>query len=103
MSFSELNSSRLFKNKYTARLAGIIRYWPELPVAVVSFIRFALLRVSKRTVLLVEPNTFHGEIQPGCCKYFEDLGYDVVVVCRYANQSENVFCRFQKAPMVFTF
>lgn len=95
--------TRLFNNRYTDRVAGVVHYWPEAALSIFSIVRLLWLRVKRKTVLLVEPNTFHGEILPGFCKYFQDLGYDVVVMCRYANYREDVFYRYVDKPLLFVF
>jgi glycosyltransferase involved in cell wall biosynthesis len=95
--------ARLLQSRYADRIVGIIKHWPEVVLSFASFVRFQFLRVNRKTILLVEPNTFHGEVLPGFCKYFEDLGYDVVVICRYANYHEDVFCRYVHKPRMFVF
>lgn len=95
--------SRLVKNRYTDRLAGVIRHWPEVLLGVFSFLRLLRLRVDSKTVLLVEPNPYHSEILPGFCKYFQDLGYEVVVFCRHANVRDDAFCRSPARPRRLVF
>lgn len=96
-------TSRLFHNRYTDRIAGIIQHWPESLIAIWSFVRFLFFRIEEKTVLLVEPNAFHAEVLPGFFKYFDDLGYKVILFCRYANTTEGVFCRCTKTPLIFIF
>ncbi len=52
--------------------------------------------VKPKTVLLVEPNNYHGEIVPGFVKYWQNLGYNVDVVLRISNYEENPFALFKK-------
>lgn len=94
---------RLRRSRYGERLAGIIRHWPEALLAFASFARFLCLRLERETVLLVEPNAFHGVVLPGFFKYFQDLGYDVVLLCRLVNLRDDVFCRCVAKPRVFVF
>lgn len=94
---------RLYNNRYVHRLYGIVKYWPEVFITIGSIFRFLLLTVKRETVLLVEPNTFHGVVLPGFCKYFQDLGYDVVLICRYENVKNNAFCRYSNRPKLFVF
>jgi hypothetical protein len=96
-------TSRLFHNRYADRITGIILHWPESLIAVWSFVRFLFFRIEEKTVLMVEPNAFHAEVLPGFYKYFDDLGYKVILFCRYANTTEGVFCRCTKTPPIFVF
>ena len=50
------------------------------------------------SVLLIEPNPYHGEIQPGFVKYFQDLGYNVDIFMRLENYLENPFAKYTKNP-----
>ena len=52
----------------------------------------------ENSVLLIEPNPYHGEIQPGFVKYFQDLGYDVDIFMRLENYLENPFVNYTKNP-----
>lgn len=52
----------------------------------------------KNSVLLIEPNPYHGEIQPGFVKYFQDLGYNVDIFMRLENYLENPFVKYTKNP-----
>ncbi len=54
---------------------------------------FKRLEVSEKTVLMVEPNSFHGEILPGFVEYFQRLGFRTVLLCRRENVVNCVFCR----------
>ncbi|MHB8789320.1 MAG: glycosyltransferase family protein [Desulfobulbaceae bacterium] len=96
-------AGRLLKSRYADRLAGVIKHWPEVLLSFASFARFLCLRLERKTVLLVEPNAFHGVVLPGFYKYFQDLGYDVVLLCRLANLRDDVFCRCVAKPRVFVF
>ncbi len=48
--------------------------------------------VRPKSILIVEPNPYHGEILPGFAKYFQDLQYDVDLFLRHENISDNPFC-----------
>lgn len=52
----------------------------------------------ENSVLLIEPNPYHGEIQPGFVKYFQDLGYNVDIFMRLENYLENPFVNYTKNP-----
>lgn len=62
---------------------------------------FVGYNIPDHTVLIVEPNPYHGEILPGFVKYFYDLGYNVDLMLRHENDVEDIFCRFDKKPNVF--
>ncbi|MDR0738729.1 MAG: hypothetical protein LBF33_01080 [Oscillospiraceae bacterium] len=52
------------------------------------------IKVSKKSVLIIEQNDYHMECLPGWSKYFVDLGFDVdVVMC---TKHRNPFCLFEK-------
>lgn len=95
--------TRMFNNRYIDRLRGICKHWPEIFISIISTVRFLRLRVERKTVLIVEPNIFHAEVLPGFCKYFMDMGYEVILICRYVNVKEKVFCRFKKKPAIYVF
>lgn len=95
--------NRLFNNQYADRLRGLVTNWPEAYVSFTSIVRFIALKPAGKTVIFVEPNAFHGEVIPGFYKYFNDLGYSVIVFCRQANQQDNPFCRCTNKPRIFAF
>lgn len=70
----------------------------------VSFLRFRCYQPTGRSVLMVEPNSFHGEILPGYIHYFNQLGFEVVLLWRKANAESGVFRRLSGAelPTMFT-
>lgn len=45
-------------------------------------------------ILLLEPNSYHGEVLPGLTKYFEDIGYVVDVYLQKKVYEEQPFCRY---------
>lgn len=51
--------------------------------------KFLTSKVRKKSVLIVEPNAFHGEILPGFVKYFQDLGYNVDLLLRHENVEDS--------------
>lgn len=51
-----------------------------------------------KSVLVIEPNPYHGEILPGFVKYFQDLGYNVDIFMRLENYLENPFVRYTNNP-----
>ncbi|MDR0742272.1 MAG: DUF6492 family protein [Puniceicoccales bacterium] len=59
------------------------------------------VRVHKKSVLIVEPYSIHGECLPGWTKYFQDLGYTVDIFTRYENFAEKPFCQYPNPPRIF--
>lgn len=57
--------------------------------------------VKPNTVLICEPHYCHGECLPGWTKYWQDLGYNVDIITRYQNYTENPFCNYKNAPRIF--
>ncbi len=55
---------------------------------------FSLFKIRKNSVLLIEPNPYHGEILPGFVKYFQDLGYNVDLFLRYQNVKDSSLLAF---------
>lgn len=60
---------------------------------------FSLEKGYQKSVLLVEPNPFHGEILPGFVKYFQDLGYKTDCLLRHENIEDFPFVRFDGGEM----
>lgn len=58
-------------------------------------------KVREKSVLMVEPNPFHFELQPGYCKYFQDLGYNVDVIAQPELQDDSSYIRYPKPPNIF--
>lgn len=54
--------------------------------------------IRQNSVLIIEPNPWHGEIIPGFAKYFQDLGYNVDIFMRYENYMENPFVNYTENP-----
>ena len=79
-------------------LSGLLNNWQECLLGSCHYLKLLLEKVPEKTVLLAEPNAFHGECLPGYVKYFRELGYKVVILCRYANYKEDPFCRFAEKP-----
>ena len=79
-------------------ISGLLNNWRECLLGSCHYLKLLLGKVPEKTVLLAEPNAFHGECLPGYVKYFRELGYNVVILCRYANYKEDPFCRFAEKP-----
>lgn len=62
---------------------------------------FSEYKVKANSVLIVEPNCYHGEILPGFVKYFQDLGFNIDLLLRHQNSVDDIFCRFNKKPHAF--
>lgn len=56
--------------------------------------RFSTRKIRPNSVLVIEPNPWHGEIVPGFVKYFQDMGYNVDVFLRRENNDENPFAKY---------
>lgn len=54
-----------------------------------------LADIPNNSILLIEPNDFHGVVVPGFAKYFQDAGYNVDVLLRHGVARENPFGRFE--------
>lgn len=52
--------------------------------------------IRDKSVLIIEPNPWHGEVVPGIVKYFQDIGFNVDIFLRYENNKENPFVNFPK-------
>ena len=70
-------------------LSGLLSNLRECLLGSCHYLKLLLGKVPEKTVLLAEPNAFHGECLPGYVKYFRELGYKVVILCRYANYKED--------------
>lgn len=77
---------------------GFIHNRKECLLGSWHFLQLVFQKVPDNTILLAEPNAFHGECLPGYVKYFRELGYNVVILCRYANYKEDPFCWFAEKP-----
>jgi len=63
--------------------------------------KFLKHKIQPKTVLIVEPNPYHGEILPGFVKYFQDTGYTVELMLRYENSAKHIFSRFSIKPSIY--
>lgn len=61
---------------------------------------FSKYTIRKNSVLLVEPNAYHGEILPGFVKYFQDLGFNVDLILRYKNYDDSPFLDFKNLNII---
>lgn len=58
--------------------------------------------IRSKSVLIVEPNPYHGEILPGFTTYFQELGFDVDLFIRNEVQAETPFALFRNnVPRIF--
>ena len=62
---------------------------------------FLSAKVKEKSVLMVEPNPYHFELQPGFCKYFQDLGYSVDVIAQPELQEDSAYIRYPKPPDIY--
>jgi len=57
---------------------------------------FSTHKIYSPSVLIVEPNPYHGIILPGFTKYFQTLGYKVDIFLRSENYTAIPFVRYEK-------
>lgn len=71
--------------------------------SVSSLVKIRSQRTKQNRVLLVEPNSFHGEILPGFCHYFQRLGYSVTILVRKENFKNGTFSLYNnnEKPEIF--
>lgn len=66
-----------------------------------SYKDFRQSSVRKKAVLIVEPNPYHFELQPGYCQYFQDLGYDVDVIAQPNLKEDFAYQYYPKVPEIY--
>lgn len=64
---------------------------------------FLKYKIKNRSILIIEPNPYHGEILPGISQYFLELGYSVDVFIRDEVAIENPFCLYPKKEKINIF
>lgn len=68
----------------------------EIFLSIQTFIKLRKIKYLENTVLIIEPNSFHGEILPGYTFYFNKLGYKVTLLVRRENYNQGLFSLFKK-------
>lgn len=68
----------------------------EIFLSIQTFIKLRKIKYLENTVLIIEPNSFHGEILPGYTYYFNKLGYKVTLLVRRENYNQGLFSLFKK-------
>jgi hypothetical protein len=63
--------------------------------------RFKKNTVKKKSVLMVEPNPYHGEIIPGFVKYWRDAGYAVDLIVHPRLLADAPLARYESKPETF--
>lgn len=63
--------------------------------------QFLLCKVKEKSVLIVEPNPYHFELQPGFCKYFQDLGYSVDVIAQPELEEDSAYIKYPHQPNIY--
>ncbi|MCA4777328.1 glycosyltransferase family protein [Empedobacter stercoris] len=66
-----------------------------------SYKEFKNSLVQEKSILIVEPNPYHYELQPGYCKYFQDLGYNVDVIAQPNLRKDFVFQYYPNIPNIY--
>lgn len=68
-----------------------------------QIIRFIIMSIPEKSVLIIEPNKCHSEILPGYAKYFLDLDYHVHIVLCTQLKKEKPFVRMNmKKTRIFS-
>lgn len=63
--------------------------------------KFIKSETNSKSVLIVEPNDYHYELQPGYVKYFQDLGYNVDLFAQPNINDDSPFIKFANVPRIF--
>lgn len=71
------------------RIFICLTYCLEICISIFFYIKFKNCKVRENSVLLVEPNPFHGEIMPGFINYLQNLGFNVDLYWRYENSKNS--------------
>ena len=66
-----------------------------------SYRNFKRSSVREKSVLIVEPNPYHFELQPGYCKYFQDLGYAVDVIAQPNLREDFAYQYYPNVPKIY--
>jgi hypothetical protein len=89
-----------WRKKARDKLLYLAYFAPEAEHSDNSFYDY---EIREKSVLIVEPNSFHGEILPGFAKYFQELGFNVDLFLRPHNMRQDPFCDYpqDKLPQFF--
>ncbi len=62
-------------------------------IAFFDILKFKTYKIKRKSVLIVEPNPYHGEILPGFVKYFQEVleGYNTDLFLRRKNITDSPF------------
>ena len=71
-------------------------------LTLISFRRFLTKKVLLHSVLLIEPNRYHGEILSGFASYFLELGYHVDVLVLHEIYRLKPFAGLTPPPGLFS-
>lgn len=66
-----------------------------------SYKEFIESKVNQNSVLIVEPNPYHFELQPGYCKYFQELGYQVDVIAQPNLKDDFSYQYYSNIPTIY--
>lgn len=66
-----------------------------------SYTQFLTRPVKEKSVLIVEPNPYHFELQPGFCNYFQELGYHIDLLVQPSILDDSPFVRYPNPPQIF--
>lgn len=81
-------------SKWRRKIRRRLYAFPENIVSSREVKRFVLTPVYEKSILLLEPNPFHGECMPGLVKYFQDLGYNIDFIMQPVMEKVAPFSRY---------
>jgi hypothetical protein len=87
--------NHLLHNRYVNWFRAVANNWRECALGAWHLVLFFFFKPPEKSVLILEPHRYHGEILPGFAKYFHDLDYNITVCCRYHVYTDDPFCRCQ--------
>lgn len=82
--------------KIKIKFKPLIQKIDRLTEHIISFfdiLKFKTYKIKRKSVLIVEPNPYHGEILPGFVKYFQEVleGYNTDLFLRRKNITDSPF------------
>lgn len=68
----------------------------EFLISIQTYTILRKVKYKKNSILVIEPNNFHGEILPGYVYYFNQLGYHSTLLVRRENYNQGLFSLFDE-------
>jgi len=88
----------LIINKSVKQSSLIINFSKKNNLRIMPFYQLFNNSISKKTILIFEPNNFHHECLPGYTKYFIELGFNVDILIN--NNAIDSFCLFKEIEKI---